>query len=171
MLPAELAKVRSMLPPEIAKLPVWVWVVVVVAVLYGVYYLGTHKQSTTQPVQQPTATQPGQPGVPGGQGQGGGISALAQEQSFQANIAGVNGYVEVENGQWANNSNVIVQSVTLECVQYSASGQQLTQTQTTLNGPLSPSMTSYIPSFQAGQIVQGATSAKCGIVAATQATP
>jgi hypothetical protein len=172
MVQPEIEKVRGKLPPSLAKLPVWVWLVAIAVIAYGIYSQ-MHKPPATQPGQQPTQpTQPGQqPTGPGGQGTGGGNSALVQEQVFNGTVAGVNGYLVMENGQWTNNSNVIIASATLECVQYSANGQALTQTQSTINGPLSPSMTSYVPSFQVAQIYQGATSAKCSIVAVTQATP
>jgi hypothetical protein len=168
-------------PPAQSKHRGWIWVVVIIVVLYGLYYIGTHNQQKQQqpqgqPVQQ--GQQPGgggQPGAypaqqPGGQGQQGGANAaLAQMQSFTGQVGEANGQVQISNGQWTNRSTVAVQSVTLECIQYNANGAPLTQTQNTLNGPLQPQSTTNFNPFQMGAVVQGATRAQCGIVGAIPA--
>ena len=159
-------------PPAQSKRHGWIWVVVIIAVLYGLYYIGTHNQKTQQQPQVQPA-QPGQPvagGQPGTPGQqGGGNATLAQMQSFTGQVGESNGQVLISNGQWTNNATVAVQSVTLECIQYNANGSRLTQTQNILNGPVQPqSSTSFNP-FHMGAVVQGATRAQCGIVGATAA--
>jgi hypothetical protein len=122
------------------------------------------------PGQQPGAYPGQQPGGnPGGQGQGGG-NGLAQMQSFSGQITEVNGQVQISNGLWTNHATVAVQSATLECVQYGNGNAPLTQNQITLNGPVQPQGTDRFDPFAAGDVVQGATSARCGIVAATPAS-
>lgn len=62
-----------------------------------------------------------------------------------------------------------MQSATLECVQYAANGQTITQQQITLNGPVQPGQTFTFPTFQMGQMAQGLAKVNCGIVGVTPA--
>ena len=158
-------------PPTQSKRHGMVWVVVIIAVLYGLWYIGTHDkkpqpQPQTNPAQQP-AQQPG-----GGTQPGGGNAALAQLQSFTGQVSNANGQVQISNGQWTNNATVAVQSVTLECIQYDGNGSQLAQTQNTLtapNGPLQPQATATFSPFTMGAVAQGTTKANCGVVGAIPA--
>jgi hypothetical protein len=183
--------VIGMPPPAPAKGHGWVWGIVIVgAIVYGLYYLTTHDQQNQQPNQnpqtQPQGQQPGnqpqgqQPGnqpqgqQPGGQPQGqqpgqggaGGTDNIAQQQKFTFNPVNQNGTVEITQATWENDSNVTITSATLECAQFDAQNQiiQASIMQTTLNGPLSPGQNTTFPSFQMGQVQQGVQEVKCGIV-------
>jgi hypothetical protein len=93
-------------------------------------------------------------------------------QSFTGQITEENGQVEISNGQWTNHSTVAIQSATLECIQYGANGQPMTQNQITIdgrNGPVPPQHTITFDPFAVGAVVQGATRANCGIVAVVPA--
>lgn len=83
---------------------------------------------------------------------------------------GVNGSVQISQARWTNNASVIVQTATLECVQYAATGAVLTQNQTTLNGPVRPQVTSYYGSFQIGSMAPNLAKVNCGIVGVTPAS-
>jgi hypothetical protein len=148
-------------------------------------------QPGTAPTQPGTApTQPGgAPGQPGGnpgpapgQGQappgapggapgagGGNNAALVNLQVFSGRWDAVNGTIEITNAQWRNNSNVNIQSATLECVQYAANGSTITQMSTTLNGPTPPGTTSTFGPFPMGAIQQGMAKVNCGIIGVTPA--
>jgi hypothetical protein len=168
-------------PPQApAKGKGWLWGVLAVAILCGLYYIGTHDQQNQNPGPAPTPqaqpgaptpqAQPGyQPQQPGGGGQGGGSQALVQAQQFSGRWDGVNGYVQISQAQWKNGANLAMQSATLECVQYAQSGQTITQTRTTLNGPAQPGQIITFPTFQAGQMAQGLAKVQCGIVGVTPA--
>jgi hypothetical protein len=188
-MPGQIPIVMGAPPQAPAKGKGWLWGVVAVAILYGLYYIGTHNQQNQNPGQAPTPqaqpgqptpqTQPGaptpqaqpgyQPQQPGGGGQGGGSQALVQAQQFSGRWDGVNGYVQISQAQWKNGANVVMQSATLECVQYAQSGQTITQNRTTLNGPAQPGQTITFPTFQAGQMAQGLAKVQCGIVGVTPA--
>ena len=134
-------------------------------------------QTQPSPQGQPGAPgqQPGTPGQqpgfnpgqqPGGQGQpGGNNQALVQLQQFAWKGAPESGNVEITQAACRNGSNVTIQSATLECVQFNANNQALTQMQTTLNGPVGPQQTMKFPQFQMGQLAQGVNQVKCGIIA------
>jgi hypothetical protein len=182
--------VIGMPPPAPAKGHGWVWGIVIVgAILYGLYYLGTHDQPNQQPNQQPQQQQPGgqqpggqqpggqqpggqQPGgqQPGGQqpgqGGGGGNNNLAQQQKFNFNPVNQNGTVEITQAVWENDSQTTIASATLECAQFTAQNQiiQASVMQTGLNGPLPPGQQMTFPSFQMGTVQQGVQEVKCGIV-------
>jgi hypothetical protein len=91
-------------------------------------------------------------------------------QSFSGRWVPTNGTVEVSDGKWSNNSTVNIQSATLECVQYDASGSTLTQMQTTLNGPTPPQTTSSFGPFPMGAIQQNMSKVNCGIVGVNPGT-
>jgi hypothetical protein len=189
--------VMTMPPAAPAKGNTWLWVAIVVAaVLCGLYYIGTHdKQNpgpTPTPQGQPGTPGPqGQPGTPTPQaqpgqqpgfpqqqpanpgqqpaGQGGANQALVAAQEFAGRYDGVNGYIQISQAQWRNGANVAIQTATLECIQYNAAGQSITQTQTTLRGPAQPGQTLSFSPFQIGAEAQGVAKVNCGIVAVTPA--
>jgi hypothetical protein len=207
--------VMTMPPAAPAKGNTWLWVVIVgAAVLYGLYYIGTHDKqnpaTTPTPQTQPgtpgpqgqpgTPTPQGQPGMPGPQGQpgtptpqaqpgqqpgfpqqqpanpgqqpagqGGANQALVKAQQFVGRYDGVNGYIQISQAQWRNGANVAIQTATLECIQYTAAGQPITQMQTTLRGPAQPGQTLSFSPFQIGAEAQGVAKVNCGIVAVTPA--
>ena len=177
------------MPQAPAKKSGMMWLAVIVAAV-GMYYWYTHYYEPTHPstAGTPPTTQPGaapQPGgapgatpqpaapaQPGGPGPGGPNAALVQAQQFTGQPEPVNGYVQVQNGKWTNGSNVPIQSAVLECDQYNTSQAVLAQNQTNLtlnNPPLGPGGYATFNPFNVGQIVQGANSANCGIIAVTPA--
>jgi hypothetical protein len=175
---------------------VWT-VIIIVAVLAGGYYYETHKQAPAtepagqgQPGQTPIQSQPGQapaqgqpgaptqtgspsqPGVypeqqPGVPAQSENNAALVRTQMFGGRWDPVNGVVQISQARWTNNATVIIQSSTLECVQYAANGAILTQSQTRLNGPIQPRATLYFGPFQMGSMVPNLAKVNCGIVGVT----
>jgi hypothetical protein len=119
--------------------------------------------------QQPGGGPGGNPQQPGGAPGGGGNAALVQQQQFAGRWVPQNGNVEVENAQWKNSSAVPMQSATLECVQYAATGATIFQITTVLNGPAAPGATLSFGPFAMGAIQQGMARVQCGIVAVTPA--
>jgi hypothetical protein len=90
-------------------------------------------------------------------------------QMFGGRWDGVNGIVQISQARWTNNANVVVQSATLECVQFAANGAVLTQQETTLNGPVQPQATSSYGAFQMGSMAPNLAKVNCGIVGVTPA--
>jgi hypothetical protein len=173
-------------PPQAPAKHNWLLGAVIVgAVLYGFYYIGTHDQNQPNPGQTPTPqTQPGTPGQqPGGNpgeqpggyqqqqpgGQGNQNQAIIQAQQFTGSYNAVNGYVQISQGQWHNGANVALAAAELQCTQLSAAGQALTQNQTTLTGPAQPGQTVTFQPFQIGSVAQGAQKLNCQIVAVSAA--
>ncbi|MGB6855413.1 MAG: hypothetical protein WBE03_00905 [Terracidiphilus sp.] len=117
--------------------------------------------------------QPGAPAKqPGGQGQGGGNQSLVQAQQLAWKAQPANGQIEITQAEWRNGASVTIQSATLECIQYGANNQSLSQLTTTLNGPVQPGQTVNIQPFTLGTEAQGVANMKCGIVGvAPQAQP
>ena len=162
-------------PPAQSKHNGWIWAVVIVAVLYGLYYIGTHDQKTqpgTNPTQQPAQQPQGQPGgnpgqQPGGQGPGGNNAALASEQAFSGQATIVSGTVQITNARWTNNSNVAIQTATLECVVYDANRTTLGQIPFTLSGPnnapVQPGATINFNTIQSSTGRTNASSVNCSI--------
>jgi hypothetical protein len=142
----------------------WLWGVIIVgAILYGLYYIGTHDQPATGTTPAPQ-TQPGAPG------QGGANQALvAQQQFLNPSYNAVNGYVQVSQAQWMNGSNVTIQSATLGCEQLDANGQGLAQDPVTVTGPAPAGQTVTLRTFQIGAVAQGAAKVNCGFTAVTPA--
>jgi len=133
-------------------------VVVVAGLLMVLYIVHKHKEPQGKP-----GNIPPQPGA---------NVTLVGEQSFIGQWGTANGYVTVGEGEWANNSNFIMQSATLECDQFATDGTDLQQAETTLNGPVNPQTTSYFgAAFQMGQVAPKMNSVTCAIVNVTQATP
>jgi hypothetical protein len=164
----------------------WLWGLIIVgAVLYGLYYIGTHNQQSTgtpgaTPAQQPGTTpatapspsgapQPGTPVQPGGPGPGGPNAALVQQQRFSGAYRAYNGSVQIYDVRWTNGSNSTIQTATLECAQYTANDEVLAQNVTTLNGPVQPGGTGTYNPFLMGTVVQGTSFVNCGIIAVTPA--
>jgi hypothetical protein len=94
---------------------------------------------------------------------------LVQQQQFAGRWDPVNGNIQISQAQWRNNANVVMQSATLQCVQYGADGSVITQTQTTLNGPVQPGATTSLGTFQMGTMAQNLAKVNCGIVDVTPA--
>jgi zinc ribbon protein len=180
------------MPPAQSKGKGWLWGLIIVgAVLYGLYYIGSHNQPTAgqpgaTPAQQPGATpgqQPGatpatapsgapQPGTavqPGDPGPGGPNATLVQLQSFTGSYRGYNGSVQIYDGKWVNRSNVTIVSATLECDQYAANDAVLAQNRTTLNGPVQPGGTGTYNPFLMGAALQYTKYVNCGVVEVTPA--
>lgn len=149
-----------MAPPPPAKSNNWLWGVIIVgAILYGLYYIGEHDQQN-QGQNPPVQNQPG----------GGGDQAIvAQQQFLNPSYNAVNGYVQVSQAQWLNGSNTAIATANLGCEQLSSSGQGLTQDTVTLTGPAQPGQTVTLPTFQIGAVAQGAAKVNCKITAVTPA--
>jgi hypothetical protein len=158
----------------------WVLVVIVVAVLFGLYYVV--KRNQQNPGQVPTTqAQPETPGPqaqpavpaqqPGAPGQGGNDQDLVQAQQFAWKGQPENGQIEITQAQWRNGANVTVQAATLECIQYGSSGQALSQLTRVLKGPAAPGQTITLQPFQLGAEAQGVANMKCGIAAVNLARP
>jgi len=147
------------------------YVVLGAAVLYGLYYLGTHDQAQnpptpapqTQPGQQPAQPPAPQPGAPGDPNQ----ALVAQQQFTEGAYNGVNGQIQVTQGQWINGSTVALASAMLGCEQMDANGQNLAQDQVTLTGPAAPGATVNLATFSIGAEAQGAAKVNCKITAVT----
>lgn len=58
-----------------------------------------------------------------------------------------------------------IQAAQLECIQYGANNQPLSQLTKVLNGPVQPGQTINIQPFTLGAEAQGVANMKCGIVA------
>jgi len=142
---------------------------VAAGVIFGLWYIGTHDKDNTQnPGGTPTGqTQPG-PGGGGGGGGGGGNqnqAIIAAQKFTEGGYNGVNGQIQVTQGQWLNGSNVALQAAQLGCEQLDANGQNLTQDQVTLTGPAPPGATVTLPTFSIGAEAQGAAKVNCKITA------
>ena len=149
-----------------AKNNTLLYLVVGAAVLYGLYYIGTHDQNQTPGPTPTTQTQPG-PG-PGGGGGGGGNqnqAIVAAQQFTEGGYNAVNGQIQVTQGQWINGSNIPLAAAQLGCEQMDANGQNLTQDQVTLTGPAPPGGTVTLPTFSIGAEAQGAAKVNCKITA------
>jgi hypothetical protein len=133
------------------------------------------QQPAGNPGQQPAGypgQQPGNPGQqPGGYpgqqpgGQGTQNQAIIAAQRFTGNYNVVNGLIQVTQGQWTNGSTIALAAVRLQCVQLTATGQGLTQSNTTLTGPAQPGQVIVFPAFQIGAVAPGATRVNCQITA------
>ena len=170
--------VMTMPPAAPAKGNTWLWVAIVAAaVLYGLYYIGTHDKQNpgTTPTPQTQPGTPGPQGQPGPQtqpatpGQGGNNQALVAQQSLTCRWLAQNGNVEITQAVWKNGSTVTIQTAQMETQQVSAAGQIVAQNQITLNGPSQPGQTITFPAFQMGALVQGVTQVNCGIIGVTPA--
>jgi len=122
------------------------------------------QQPTGYPQQQPGGYPGQQPGQQPG-GQGGANQALVQAQQFAWKGQPSNGQIQITQAEWRNGSNVTIQAAQLECIQYGANNQPLSQLTKVLNGPVQPGQTINIQPFTLGAEAQGAANMKCGIVA------
>jgi hypothetical protein len=167
-------------PPAEPKKNNTMWIVIAIAAAVGGwYYYHNNQQQTQNPPANPPLTapapggappQPATPVQPGGPGPGGPNAALVQAQQWSSQENPVNGQVQVQNGKWVNGSNTPIQTAVLECAQYDANQTVLAQNQINLtlsNPPLAPGNNATFDAFNAGQIVQGTTSANCGIISVT----
>ncbi|MGB7264880.1 MAG: zinc-ribbon domain-containing protein [Terracidiphilus sp.] len=103
------------------------------------------------------------------QKQKGANAALAKQQAFDAHWQTVGGFIQLTNGKWTNNANVAIQSATLECDQYDASGNNLDQMRTTLNGPVNPGGTDTFNPFNMGAVANNLNKVTCTIMYVKQA--
>ena len=101
---------------------------------------------------------------PASQTQKGAGAALAKQQAFDAHWQTVNGYIQLTNGKWTNNSTVAVQSATLECDQYDVGGNDLDQMRTTLTGPVNPGETDTFNPFNMGAVANNLNKVTCTIM-------
>ena len=124
---------------------------IVIALLAGggYYYYSTHKPA---PPPQPPSS-----------------STLVNQNVFDAHWQTVNGFIQISNGKWTNNSTVPVQAATLECDQYDASGTDLDQMRTTLNGPAQPGGSVTFNPFWMGAVASNLNKVTCKIVNVDQA--
>jgi type II secretory pathway component PulJ len=88
-----------------------------------------------------------------------------QAQHFAWKGQPTNGQIQITQAEWRNGSNVTIQAAELECIQYGANNQPLSQLTKVLNGPVQPGQTINIQPFTLGAEAQGAANMKCGIVA------
>ncbi len=191
--PGQIPVVLGAPPAPAKKGGGWIWgLLIVAAVLYGLYYIGSHNPPPGQGGTQPAGTAP-QPGIapsatpvaqnpgaapgpaapvqPNDPGPGGPNEALVQMQSFAGSWRAANGYVEIYNAKWTNRSNVNLSAAVLECDQYAQNGEVLSQQRANLTGE-NHAGGSWVPnnSFTMGQIVQGLNNVNCGIVGVTPAS-
>lgn len=132
-------------------------VVVAAAIAAGGYYYYTHDYVKNH-------------SQASSQAQAGAGAALGKQQAFDASWQTVNGFVQLSNGKWTNNSNVAVSSATLECDQYDASGNELDQMRTTLNGPVQPGGTDTFNPFSMGAVANNLNRVTCTIMYAKPAS-
>lgn len=137
---------------------------VAAGVIFGLWYIGTHDSNTTPPGPTPTPqTQPA-PGGGGGGGGGNQNQAIVAAQKFtEGGYNGVNGQIQVTQGQWLNGSNVPLAEAELGCEQMDANGQNLVQDTVTLTGPAAPGATVNLATFSIGAEAQGAAKVNCKI--------
>jgi hypothetical protein len=88
-----------------------------------------------------------------------------QAQQFAWKGQPTNGQIQITQAEWRNGSNVTIQAAELECIQYGANNQPLSQLTSVLKGPAQPGQTINIQPFTLGAEAQGVTNMKCGIVA------
>ena len=139
--------------PPVKKGVTFGTLVVLSAVALGGYYYYTHYYVKSHP-----------PAAAKSQSQGGTAAALGKQQAFDAHWQTVNGYVQLSNGKWTNNSNVAIQTSTLECDQYDSGGNLLDQMRTTLNGPVQPGATDTFNPFTVGAVASNLNRVTCTIL-------
>ena len=100
---------------------------------------------------------------------GGPNAALVQQQDFTNNERPANGYAQIFNARWTNNSNVPILRAVLECDQYDDSGAVLLQIRTNLNGTIQPGGTGSYNPFNMGAIQPNLVRVNCAIVDVTPA--
>lgn len=125
--------------------------VIAAAIVAGGYYYYTHNYLANHP---PASAQT----------EKGAGAALGKQQAFDAHWQTVNGFVQLTNGRWTNNSSVAVESATLECDQYDAAGNELDQMRTTVNGPVQPGGTDTFDPFSMGAVANNLNKVTCKIL-------
>jgi hypothetical protein len=149
------------MPQEVPKHHggVW-WVIIIAAVIFGLWWIGTHDN--------PNPTPP-----PGGAPPAGPNAAIIAQQTYTTQWSVVNGDVQLTNQQWANQSNVSIQSADLECDQYNQSGSDLAQKHVQLTDQTGAAVkageTEQFGNLDIGAAVQGLTKVNGGIVGVTPA--
>lgn len=127
-------------------------VIVVLALLGGGWYYYKHKPT---PVTDPE----------------GANTALSKQQAFDAHWQTVNGWIQISNAKWTNNAQTPIQSAILECAQYDASGNDLDEMRTTLNGPVTPGNSASFNPFWMGEVASNLNKVTCTIVHVKEPTP
>jgi hypothetical protein len=161
------------MPQEVPKHHGWIWgAIIVVGILYGLYYIGTHDQQNQPQGQNPTQ-QPGTAPQPPGAQPGGPNASVVQQQLFTSQWRLTNGDVQLYNQIWKNRSNVAIQSSDLECDQDDQNGAVLSRQHVQLTdqggAAVQPEQTVTFDPLDIGQAVQGMTKVNCGIVGVTAA--
>jgi hypothetical protein len=140
------------------------WVIIIAAVLFGLWWIGTHDQPNTTPTPTP---------APGGAPPAGPNASVIAQQAYTTQWNVVNGDVHLSNQKWVNQSNATIQSADLECDQYDQSGADLAQKHVQLTdqtgAAVKPGDTEQFSDLDIGAAVQGLTKVNCGIVGVTQA--
>jgi hypothetical protein len=140
------------------------WVIIIAAVLFGLWWIGTHDQPNTTPTPTP---------APGGAPPAGPNASVIAQQAYTTQWNVVNGDVHLSNQKWVNQSNATIQSADLECDQYDQSGSDLAQKHVQLTdqtgAAVKPGDTEQFSDLDIGAAVQGLTKVNCGIVGVTQA--
>jgi hypothetical protein len=138
-----------------------------VAIYYGLRQMGVIPSST--PANNPAQSSPSGPGAVGTLQTN--PTGVAQQQTFTAQWAVANGDVQLNSGSWANNANVAVQSVDMECDQYDQKNTDLAQKHITLytqnQTPLPAGDAEQFNSIDIGPAAQGVAAVKCGILDAS----
>lgn len=142
-----------------------IFVVVVVAAIIYYYYNKMHT-GTNPPANTPSTSQPGTQTPPPSGGSGGTNAALLKQQQLDAQWQSANGFIMV-NAKWTNSSTVNLASAVMECDQYDASGNDLTQFRMTLNGPTPPSTWSSYSNVQMGAAASNVSKLVCNLVHVT----
>ena len=141
------------------------WVVIIGGVLFGLWYIGTHDQTSQQ---APTPPPGGAPPATGPN------AAIIAQQTYTTQWNVVNGDVHLSNQQWANNSQTTIQSADLECDQYDQTGADQAQKHVDLTdqtgAAVKPGTTEQFGDLDIGAAVTGLTKVNCGIVGVTPAT-
>jgi hypothetical protein len=128
-------------------------IIIIVLVLWFGYYYLTHRVPPITPAQEAAA-----------------VAAMSKQQSFDCNFQNVDGYLQVTNGKWTNNSSVAIPAATLECDQTDSNGTDLDEMRINLKspqGPLQPGTSQTFNAFQMGEIANNASKVHCTVVTVT----
>jgi hypothetical protein len=143
----------------------WIWwLIIIAAVLFGLWWIGTHDQQSQQPgtAPRPAVAQPAGPNA-----------ALVKQQVFTSQWRLLNADVQIYNQKWDNQSNVAIKLADLECDQYDQHSSLLAQKHIPLtedkDGELKPGYYETFNDLDIGPVAQGMTSVNCAIVDVTPA--
>lgn len=146
------------------------WVIIIAAVLFGLWWIGTHDNPNPPAGTTPPA---GATPPPGGAPPAGPNASIVAQQVYTTQWNVVNGDVHLSNQKWVNNSNVSIQSADMECDQYDQTGADLAQKHVQLTDQTGAAVkageTEEFSDLDIGAAVTGLTKLNCGIVGVTQA--